>query len=280
MDRQRFEQALRLARNRLDAADLLDWPPYQAESTRILLRGVRAIEDAAIAFDADSNNPAPPGRAGDLRVLKDLCQRLEFASEGDAHLSRDQLLTQRRVRRLALRMTGSLRRAARTRRAIVLGRVGWLSALLAIIAAVVFAVRLRDRFHVVESSHYAPAYAAFAARNVIDGNQATEWLAPDGTPAWLDLKFDPAIQVTAVRVLNGHNSFYNDRATKVLEVTLFAGQSAVAHSELTLPGLEEPAQALTLPIAATGVTRIRFFAREYYGKGASLAELEVIEGSN
>ena len=271
MNRARFDEALRVACSRLDTADVLNRAPHRAESLRILARGLHALEEAVAQLDPELSAPSVPIRAGDLRALSDLRLLLEKAPEEDALLSRADLNAKRDARRLALRVSRGLRRATRTRQAVMRARFAWLFVLLASISVLAFI--LRDRFEISASGRYS---SHFAAENAIDGNDATEWLAPDRTAAWIELRFKDPIDVAAVRVVNARNAPYNDRATKSLELTLFAGDKAASHVTVTL-GLEPAARDRSFQIAATRVTRIRFFARTYYGKGAGFAEVEVIE---
>lgn len=54
---------------------------------------------------------------------------------------------------------------------------------------------------------------AYASRNAIDGDPATEWIAPDGTTGVLELSLDPPIEIERLTLVNARNLPYRDRAT-------------------------------------------------------------------
>jgi hypothetical protein len=142
------------------------------------------------------------------------------------------------------------------------------------VAGLIGLSRLRDRFEVVASGIYSPV---FDAKQAVDGDPGGEWLAPEGAGGWLELRFARPIDVKAVRVTNAHNPGYNDRATRDLDVELYRKEQLLTRTHTTFDQIEPTPTARTIPVEGQGVTRVRFVARTFHGRGAGLAEVEVVE---
>jgi hypothetical protein len=276
--RARFETAMRLARDRLDAADVLGRAPLRAESIHVLVRAVQALEEAVACLDqAVPPDGRPPGFAPELLV-----QTLETLRDGfltvppiDADLSPENLSHREEARRAVGRIHSYLRQVTRRRRTVVCGR--WAAAsigLVLIVAAGIGLSRPQARFEIVASGIYSPE---FDAEHAVDGDPGREWLAPEGTSGWVELRFAKPLDVKAVRVTNAHNPGFNDRATRDLDVELYRKEQLLTRTHSTFDQVEPTPAARTIPVEAQGVTRVRFVARTFHGRGAGLAEVEVVE---
>ncbi len=116
---------------------------------------------------------------------------------------------------------------------------------------------------------------AYAAANVVDGMEATEWLLPDATLGWIDLVLPSPRTVHRVRLWNSHNVYYADRATQAVRVTAFTKQGQGASAERAFKEITEDRSVLDVPLEAEGVTRIRVEVLSYFKTGGGLAEIEV-----
>jgi hypothetical protein len=274
--RTRFEETMTVASQRLDATDVLARCPHRAESIHVLTRALLALEEAIDQLNTAWNQAALPAVREDMvQSLRTFRERLALAPGVDAALSRDDLLLGREARKFAGRVRSQLRSVTITRRSMIARRVGVVLGTLACLVAALFAARrFHDRFEVVASASYS---AEFPPERAVDGNPAAEWLAPDGGDGWIELRFAQPINVTAVRVVNAHNAPYNDRATKDLEIDLFLGNKLVKRARAGFDHIEATGNPRTIPVKATGITRVRFLARSHHGKGAGFGEVEVIE---
>jgi len=274
--RLRFDEAMTIARERLDAVDVLARCPHRAESIHVLTRGLMALEEAIDQLNAAwSETSSPAVQEDTVQSLRTFRERLAVAPGVDARLSREDLLVQREARNFAGRVRRQLQRLTVTRRKVIARRASLVVIALGLVAAAVFAFGFfRDRFEVVASASYS---AEFPPGRAVDGNPALEWLAPEGGDGWLELRFARPINVKAVRVVNAHNAPFNDRATKDLEIDLFIGDKLVKRARTNFDRIEATSSPRTIPIVATGITRVRFVARSHHGSGAGLGEVEVIE---
>jgi hypothetical protein len=164
------------------------------------------------------------------------------------------------ARRLAPEST---RRRRRVGFAVLLGLGG--------VVAIVLAFRLWGRARITASATFS---TDFAAPMAIDGNDATEWLPPDGEPAWLEIRLPRARRITGVRVYNGHNRFYVDRGTGNFRITLYAGERKVASAENHFERVTDQITKIDVPIQGDDVTMIRFDALTFLGRGVAVGEIE------
>jgi hypothetical protein len=114
-----------------------------------------------------------------------------------------------------------------------------------------------------------------AAKNAIDGLEATEWLLPDGTSGWVDVLLPTTRTVHGVRLLNAHNVFYADRGARDVRVTAFTERGPAASVDGAFAAFSETRSALDLPLEARDVTRIRVEVLSYFKSGGGLAEIEI-----
>lgn len=113
----------------------------------------------------------------------------------------------------------------------------------------------------------------FAAENVIDGNEDSYWLLPDGATGWVEARISPAADISRVRLLNTHNPPHNDRATREYAVEIYSGGELAQTIEGTFEFSTRP-EFVTHDVSVGRVDRIRFVARSHHHVGAGLAELQ------
>jgi len=113
----------------------------------------------------------------------------------------------------------------------------------------------------------------FAAENVIDGNEDSYWLLPDGATGWVEARISPAVDISRVRLLNTHNPPHNDRATREYAVEVYSGGELAQTIEGTFEFSAHP-EFVTHDVSVGRVDRIRFVARSHHQVGAGLAELQ------
>lgn len=112
----------------------------------------------------------------------------------------------------------------------------------------------------------------FAPEHVIDGDEATYWLLPDGASGWVEARMSPPIHIEHVSVLNTHNPPHDDRATNEYTIEVYSGGEVVEHVDGTMEFSTRP-ERITHDISANDVERIRFVVRSHHRVGAGLAEL-------
>ena len=191
----------------------------------------------------------------------------------DAKFSGDDESAHRRLRAAASQAIGpsAVRaRSARDLRIVAITRS--LSALALLLVSCVAAALLlvpRPRVLVTPSAIHGPAYSA---ANATDGDPATEWLLPDNTAGFMELRLLPARAVSRVTVLNAHNSPFNDRGTKAWTIELWRGAEKVATRDGEWAFTPTPTPTV-VPLSAAGVDRIRFVLKSHHQFGAGIAEI-------
>jgi hypothetical protein len=124
---------------------------------------------------------------------------------------------------------------------------------------------------VVASAIYSDAFKPELA---IDGKIGTEWILPDSTAGWIDVRVSPARSIRLVRVTNGHNREHNDYAIKGYRLEAYRGDQVVATAirEFTTVTPEPPHD---VPLVADKVDRVRLNVMSWFGHGGALAEIKV-----
>jgi len=131
--------------------------------------------------------------------------------------------------------------------------------------------RLWLRPHATASAVYSPKYPASQA---IDGMDATEWLLPDRTLGWLELRF-PSRKVRKVALVNAYNAYYKDRGAERVTVTAYGPKGKLASTQGRFAKLSGDRKPLVLSLNADGVTRLRVEVQSYFAMGGGLAEVDV-----
>jgi hypothetical protein len=138
-----------------------------------------------------------------------------------------------------------------------------------VVLAIIAVLWWRPR--VVASATFGSEHPAY---QVFDGVDSTEWLLPETSPGWVELRFRAARNVRVVRLVNAHNRYYMDRASERVRVTAYAGGESLGSAEGKFKGIVEKRSTLDLALNASGVTRLRVEVLSYFGRGGGLAEIE------
>ncbi|HEY0465606.1 MAG TPA: hypothetical protein VGC79_15435 [Polyangiaceae bacterium] len=284
-ERVRFEEAMFTVRQQLDAVELLSSVPHRAESIHVLTRALHTLEEALAHLRRALPDPVlvvdllPDALGLSLQALR---ERLEATPRLDVRLSQADLRCSRMALRLARRLCSPLLTLARGRRTTSARRTAVFALALAPLAVSLAAWlaywHLRDTFSVAASAYFGSerATSPFYPEQAVDGNWATEWLAPDDSEGWFELRFFSHTQVTSISIINARNAPFNDRGTQALQIQLYRGSELAQQVEVTLAAATAAEAAQTIPIHGTGITRVRLIARSHYGRGAGFAEVHVI----
>jgi hypothetical protein len=152
-------------------------------------------------------------------------------------------------------------------------RSAWLLAALGALAgAAWYALRPGPDVVATASAVYA-GDPIFGPDRVLDGESATEWLLPDRTPGAIELTLRAPRRVTAVRLVNGHNREFNDRAIRDYEIELYAGQRLVKKLSGSFAQLVPAPAPVSIRADADGVDRVRVVVKSFHREGAALAEI-------
>lgn len=114
--------------------------------------------------------------------------------------------------------------------------------------------------------------ADFRSDFIIDGDDDTMWLVPNGQEGWIEVRVVPPIpEVHRVRLVNAGSTRVPDRGTHEYQLEIYAG----GRLERTIDGAfdDELGGTATHDVNVRNVDRIRFVARSNYRVGSGLAEL-------
>lgn len=114
---------------------------------------------------------------------------------------------------------------------------------------------------------------AYGPDRAIDGDASTDWLLPDATAGWLDVRVQPAKALRQIRLINGHNRDYNDRAVRAYRIEVYDGDHMVTQTSGTFPSLVPHPTPVVIPLRAAHATRVRFVVVSWFALGSALAEI-------
>lgn len=115
----------------------------------------------------------------------------------------------------------------------------------------------------------------FGPERAVDGDTATEWLLPDNAEGVLELRLKRPRRVDRVRLVNGHNREFNDRATAAYELEVYAGARLLKKVSGRFATLVPTPQPVNVPIGVDGADRVRFLVKGHHRSGGALAEIAV-----
>lgn len=123
------------------------------------------------------------------------------------------------------------------------------------------------------SSYYGndPEYGP---EQVLDGTASTEWLLPDGATGWLEIRAKSPRKIREVRILNGHNKGFNDRAVKTYRVEVFSRERLSLTVDGSFAFTATPSWVVH-PIDVSGADRVRITVLSTHLRGGGLAEVQV-----
>jgi hypothetical protein len=167
---------------------------------------------------------------------------------------------------------GLLPREIRARRAARLGAAALFAALAVGVAA--FWLTRPERIAATASASYAND-PQFGPEKAVDGLPETEWLLPDHATGHLELRLPRPRTVSGVRLLNGHNRQFNDRAVREYTVELYAGARLVGSKAGEFVEFRDAPTWTDVDVRGDAVDRVRVVVRSAHRMGAALAEIEL-----
>lgn len=269
-DERRLEPASVLADlvRRVDAADLLETRGFDRDAASLLALAIHELLDRSDAL-------APPEST--ILGLRDALTSLEAdPSPRDVGALRAALERARD----ALRLVEAARRPTRVRR---VDRVLWIAGVLAV--ALVLAAVAVDEAHRFQRTLRLHATAThtwqddrrFDAAHVVDGDPSTEWLGNDGPSATLDVRLSRSVDLREIRILNGRNAPYFDRAAGHFVLNFYAGTQLLRRATGDFDQLERHPAWKRIFASVPGVDRIRLVITSAHGIGPSIAEIAIVE---
>ena len=303
--RESLATALRAARQRAEAADTLWSSGHPAEGLRLLADAVTlalalvTTDDARTATSKDTasadtisediasaERAEPPwvgalsrrGLAPDrIRAIQRVAIALEAATlpTFDDELGPAHAQLFRELGAAWRSIEASLQGATLTPSQLGRSRVARVAlvVLLAMLAmgGLAFALYTPDRTEALASAVFG-SRTELGPDNVIDGDRETEWILPDEQEGWVEVLFDGARRVERVRLLNAHNRFYNDRATKDYALEIYRDGEVIQTIEGSFEFEAHP-ELVEHAVGQDRVDRIRFVVRTWHHQGGGLAEL-------
>jgi hypothetical protein len=244
-----------------------------------------AREERAITDDASTDEQARVraallaegmGEKSVAAVLDATRRRQDIAVPGQdddiapahAELFRRLLSARRRVDPTLRRSLMSQKRAVAHR----IARIGTPLVVLVVAAITAYvATRVPEGVNATASGQYSRELGAPAA--ALDGNPTTEWLTPDAQAGWLEITINPPQNITTLRLLNGHNRHYNDRAVRHAIVQVFSDGDLARTIDQRWPRIEPEPAWVEHSLRVEQVDRIRFEVESFHEHGAALAEI-------
>ena len=112
----------------------------------------------------------------------------------------------------------------------------------------------------------------YAPANALDGNESSEWIAPEGRAASLEIKFSPAQRLARIRVLNARNRPHRDRATQSYTLTVYGEGGAKQSVQGRFPEPKDERQENVHSLGGS-VHCLRLNLATHFGLSAGVAEL-------
>lgn len=235
-----------VASARLDAAMLLASKGSVAEAA-ILLRAA----DAALEGEAEESTPLSAELSAEARTAF------------DEHLDS---LTQKLAERTRAALSPAAIRKLRRRR---IGGLAFFASLV-----VLGALLLRRGSHVLTPEASASWGDAFTPKAAVDGLVRTEWLLPDATAGWVEVRLARPRSVSRIRLLNARNLPHADRSTDEFHMEAFLGEKVVKSIDGRFPGYRPKPTWIAYDVDET-VDRVRIEVRSWHLSGGGFAEIEV-----
>ena len=198
--------------------------------------------------------------------------------EYDDSLTPEHAETFRDAMRVRQRLHDALVPASLTPRALRVKRaLRWVALAAAGILAVValyWMVRTPHEIAATASAYFANS-PEFAPSKSIDGDEHSEWLLPDRTTGWLEVSLSPPRAISKVRIKNGHNRHFNDRATRAYELELFDSDGQVVAAEAgEFERLDPESPWAEHAVGGSDISRIRVTVESFHRTGAAIAEID------
>jgi len=265
-------ERLRRARRQARAAEALWADGMRAEAIRA------AAESAtATARTLPESLWTRPGIGADVARLARRADREAPSTDASVTAADErafwELLALRR--RVDRRLDLAFAPAAERRRRRVWRVIGTLAAVAVAVAGALTPIPELPRIRARASGQWSPR--SHGPEQAIDGDPQTEWQLPNARTGWIELRPSPPRDLTGVRLLNGHNRHYADRAVREASVELYSHgelRTRVAHE---WPSIDPQPAWADVDAGAPAVDRVVIRVERYHGLGGALAEIELVE---
>lgn len=262
---------LALAVQRADAAASLWEEGHGAVAFRLVHE---ALGDAALAMTL-AQRPVGEAMVGQIAQAKRLRAPALNEELRPAHHDRF-----RATMRIVRRLTGRLAPLRSTPRRVSLRRARRIASVALILGGLAYGgyreVVPRPRIEV--SASHERGGGEWPATFAFDGDPDTEWMLEDRANGYLQFDFFPPRDLAAIRILNGFNPPYDDRAVRNYRVEVVALSTP---RPTVIPGEFE--EYTTTPewrrieLDIEQVTRVRVYADTYHQRGGTIAEVSFEE---
>jgi len=149
---------------------------------------------------------------------------------------------------------------------------GVIAVLLAVSIGSYLGLRTPEGVNVTASGQWAADFGG--PEGAIDGNPNTEWQLPSRAVGWLEITIEPPTRVERIRLLNGHNRQYNDRAVRQANIEVFSDGELARTIEQTWEAVEPRPEWVEHEVGLDEVNKIRVDVRSFHLHGGALAEIE------
>ncbi|MBN2359137.1 MAG: discoidin domain-containing protein [Deltaproteobacteria bacterium] len=257
--RDRARRALALCSQRARSAETL-WNLHFRSTALTLARGAfDAAQEARAAVLGEQGAEAlalawPSADLLDREVAREhtaLFSRARSAWESTEREIRDRILVPGEILR---------QRIARGATTAVIG-----------IAVIVFGVLYLVR--PVTMSARGESYPGHPAQNAVDGDPSTEWLLPSNKTGKLEITFSRPRDIDGVKIINGRNEHYGDRAVKDYRLELRRDGKVLAATTGVFAAIEQSPQPVAVDLAANGVDQVIVEVTGFHKAGGGLAEV-------
>jgi hypothetical protein len=263
-----LSRQLRLARQRFDAADLLWSGGVTAEALGLVGRGLASCEAVLGRVEI----PAPVAervRAAARQLASQPAAELDAdVTPGHHDAYRASLAAFRKLTAVATPLAWSARERLEAR-VLRIGAVALV--VVACIGLGVWKIRQAARPRVSASAFWD---VSFQPERAADGDEASEWLLPDGAQGWIELEWPKAKRSKGLRLLNGRNANDPPRAIHELHVdaTLADGTARGFDASFDTYSVTPVWKRVDFG-GSLEVKRVRITVKSWHGRGASLAEV-------
>ena len=190
------------------------------------------------------------------------------SAEGD--LFQRLVSSRRRIDHLLAPALASTRSRAWTRFSRVGGVIGMI---LAVSIGSYLALRTPPGIVATASAQWTPDFGG--PEGVIDGNLDTEWQLPNHTEeGWLQITIEPPIHMQTLRLLNGHNRQFMDRAVHEATIEVYADGERIHSFEQSWPEIVADPEWVEFEVNHDEVDKIRLLVRSVHFHGGAIAEVQ------
>ncbi|HHH31052.1 MAG TPA: discoidin domain-containing protein [Polyangiaceae bacterium] len=133
-------------------------------------------------------------------------------------------------------------------------------------------LRTPEGIHATASAQWSPDFGGPAG--AIDGDPNSEWQTPNHETGWLEITIEPPVAMNHLRVLNGHNRQYNDRAIRSATIEVYNDGELARSFDPEWTEINPSPEWIEFDLGLDEVDRIRVVVNAFHSEGAALAELQ------